>query len=302
MGKFRAKSGRTAVKLTALFVALFAAMISFAEAGTLVRGATPSAALKRDMPYVAYLPDGYDPASIQRYPVLYLLHGASCDETVFAERAGILERADRLTKSGSIPPMIIVMPGCPGCWWVDGAKDMAETAFWSDFVPAIEGRYKTLGAVHGRLMAGVSAGGFGAVRFGMKYPDRVDAVAALSPAIYAVMPPARSSARRDVAFLRPDGQFNQTLWSSENYPRLASHYFQQAARVPFFLMAGNSDELGIAFEVMQLYKTLADVQPDLVQLSLVDGRHDWTTWSSHLDEALIFLGRHVPRHHASMLR
>jgi len=297
---FWAEIGRVVLRFVAFCIALIVLAGAGAQAGTLVREAVPSAALKRDMAYVVYLPDGYEPSGGPSYPVLYLLHGAGCDETVWAERGAIVERADRLIHEGSMPPTIVVMPSCPGCWWVDGGKDKAETAFWTDFVPAIEARYRTLGNAHGRLIAGVSAGGFGAVRFALKYPDRVAAVAALSPAVYAVTPPARSLARRDPAFLRPDGQFNQALWSAENYPRLGPRYFEQPVRVPFYLMSGNSDELGIAFETIQLYKMLAEGQPDLVQLNLVEGRHDWTLWSANLDAAMIFLGRHVPRHHASM--
>ena len=271
-----------------------------ASAGELVRETLSSPILGRDVSYTAYLPDDYAKSTIARFPVLYLLHGAGSDEQVWADRGNILERADRLIREGAIPPMIIVMPGCLGCWWIDGAKDKAETAFWTDVVPRVEGRYRTLGEAHGRLLAGVSAGGYGAVRFAMKYPDRIAAVAALSPAVYAVTPPARSASRRDPPFLRADGQFNQALWSAENYPRLSVRYFEQGTRVPFYLMSGNADELGIAFETTQLYNALAERQPDITQLRMVEGRHDWTVWGGALDDAMIFLARHIPRHHASL--
>ncbi len=277
----------------------FAAGVGPAAAGTVVRGTVASAVLGRDFPYLIYLPDDYEPDGGARYPVLYLLHGASVDETAWTERGNIQEHADRLIREGRMPPTIIVMPGCVGCWWIDGARDKAETAFWNDFVPGVESRYRTLGAAHGRVLAGFSAGGYGAVRFALKYPDKLAAVAALSPAIYSVTPPARSSARRDPPFLRSDGQFNQALWSAENYPRLAQRYFEQPIRVPFYLASGNADEFGIAFETMQLYRLLSEGQPQQVQVNIVEGRHDWNCWSSNLDAAMIFLTRQVPRQHAS---
>lgn len=288
---------RVLLTLALLFVAVGAIQ---ASAGTISRGTIPSSALGRDFPYLVYLPDDYEPGGVARYPVLYLLHGASVDETAWTERGNIQEHADRLIRDGRMPPTIIVMPGCVGCWWIDGAKDKAETAFWNDFVPAIESRYRTLGSAHGRILAGFSAGGYGAVRFGLKYPDKVAGVAALSPAIYAVTPPAKSSARRDPPFLRPDGQFNQSLWSAENYPRLAQRYFEQPIRVPFYLLSGNSDEFGIGYEVMQLYRMLSEGQPEQVQMNIVDGHHDWACWAANLDAALIFLSHQVPRHHASV--
>ena len=153
----------------ALILAIGLAHAGSAAAGDVVRLSLPSAALQREMPALVYLPDGYQ-KSQHRYPVLYLLHGAGGDEYTWVDRAAIQERTDRLIANGDIPPAIVVMPGCPGCWWVDGAKDKAETAFWSDVVPAIEQRFRTLEAKAGRLIAGVSAGGYGAVRFAMKYP------------------------------------------------------------------------------------------------------------------------------------
>ena len=84
-----------------------------------------------------------------------------------------------LIQIGAIPPAIIVMPGCAASWWIDGAKDKAEQAFWTDLVPYIDSHYRTIASREGRLIAGVSAGGYGATRFGLKYPDQVIAVAAL---------------------------------------------------------------------------------------------------------------------------
>ena len=232
--------------------------------------------------------------------MLYLLHGAGGDETAWLERGHIKDHADRLIAAGEIPPAIIVMPGCPGCWWVDGAKDKGETAFWSDVVPAIEQGYRTQQSRLGRLIAGVSAGGYGAIRFAMKYPDRIAAVAALSPAIYSVTPPSLSSARRDPAFLRADGQFNQSLWSAENYPRLSAGYFAQPNRVPIYLATGDRDELGIAYETLQLFNILSERQPLQVELNLVEGRHDWNVWGATLDDAMRYIFRYTRRDHASM--
>ena len=163
-----------------VFIAFFAWQAAAAYAGEIRAESLPSKALGRAMPYEIYLPDGYE-SGRQHYPVLYLLHGAGGDERSWSERGHIREKADQLIASGAIPPAIIVMPGCPACWWVDGAKDKAETAFWSDLVPTIEMRYRTIETRGGRLIAGLSAGGYGAVRFALRYPDRIAAGAALSP-------------------------------------------------------------------------------------------------------------------------
>ncbi len=141
------------------FIAFLAWQTAIVYASEIEAQSFYSKALGRDMPFDIYLPNGYQ-GGRQHYPVLYLLHGAGGDERSWSERGHIREKADRLIASGAIPPAIIVMPGCPACWWVDGAKEKAETAFWSDLVPFIDMRYRTIETRGGRLVAGLSAGGY----------------------------------------------------------------------------------------------------------------------------------------------
>lgn len=260
----------------------------------LTREILPSTALGRAFPFMIYLPDGYGLGDLS-YPVLYLLHGAGGDEMAWATEGGIKTTADRMIRNGDIPPSVIVMPGCRGCWWVDGARDKAETAFWTELVPAIEARYRIIGGRDGRLIAGLSAGGFGAVRFAMRYPDRIAAAAALSPAVYADVPPAISSARQQPPFLRQDGSFDEGAWRARNYPSLIERYFGQKDRVAFYLVSGDNDRFGIAFETMALFKLLWERQPEASELRIVDGDHSWAIWSKSIENAMRYLYRHAAR-------
>jgi enterochelin esterase-like enzyme len=254
----------------------------------LKRELLPSAALGRDMPFVVYTPDNYN-EDTRQYPVLYLLHGAGGDENAWAERGHIKEKADKLIANGSIPPVLIVMPGCPRCWWVDGAQDKAETAFWDELVPTISRRYRTIETRDGRFVAGLSAGGYGAIRYALKYPDRVGASAAFSPAIYSDTPPAQSSARSQPAFQNAEGAFDQKAWNAKNYPSLLDGYFKQPARVPMYLVSGDNDSFGIVFETVTFFKRMYDKQPALSELRVVDGDHNWTVWASAIDDAMKFM-------------
>jgi enterochelin esterase-like enzyme len=279
--------------LIALILAALGGTVT-ADAGELRHEALASTALGREMHIAVYVPDGYQ-AGTQDYPVLYLLHGAGGDENAWVERGGIQQRADRLIAGGVVPPMLIVMPRCRECWWVDGAKDKAETAFWTELVPTIAKRYRTIESRGGMLLGGLSAGGYGAVRFAMKYPDRIAAVAAFSPAVYSVTPPTASSARTQPPFLMPDGQFDQGRWAALNYPNMADRYFGQSFRVPFYLVSGDGDRFGIAFETALLFKRLFDRQPDITELRIVDGDHSWAVWANATDDALKYLARFAAR-------
>ena len=69
--------------------------------------------------------------------------------------------------------------------------------------------------------------------------------------------------------------------------------------MPFYLVSGAGDELGIAFETAQFSKLMAGRQPDRVDLHIVEGRHDWSVWNNTLDDALTYLYRYVPHTHAA---
>jgi len=60
--------------------------------------------------------------------VLYLLHGASGNETDWGVKGSARETLDSLIKRGLIKPMVVVMPGSGSSWWIDGAVDKAETS------------------------------------------------------------------------------------------------------------------------------------------------------------------------------
>jgi enterochelin esterase-like enzyme len=271
-------------------VALIALLFSGAAGASEIRRETiPSRFLGQDLTYLIYVPDGYEDSG-QNYPVLYLLHGYGDNEKAWVEKGAIQAKADKLVASGAMPPALIVMPGCARCWWADGSREKAETAFWSELVPHVGRMYRTIESRDGRVIAGLSAGGYGAVRFAMKYSDRIAAMAAFSPAIYADTPPPISAARGvNSPFVGLDGQFNQAAWNAENYPQLIDRYFAQGRRVPMYLVSGDNDKFGIAYETALLFKRVYEKQPDFVEMRVVDGGHSWPVWSSAVDDAMTYL-------------
>jgi len=280
--------------LVRLFAVLawLACSLSVAAAGELRRETVASPHLGRDFSYLIYLPDGYQPGTT--YPVVYLLHGAGSDEQAWSQQGQIQQNLDSLVASRAIPPVVVVMPGCVGCWWVDGARDKAETAFWQDFVPAVERRYDLAVTRAGRFVAGLSAGGYGAIRFALRYPDRLAGAAAFSPAVYTETVPSFSAARSQPPFLDANGQFDQKAWDAQNYPQWLPSYFAQGHRLPVYLVSGDNDRFGIAPETMKLFMALFARQPDQTELRIIDGDHNWDVWASALRDSLVFLLKNAP--------
>lgn len=264
-----------------------------AEAGTITRHTFPSEALGRDYPYTIYLPDGYEDGDL-RYPVLYLLHGAGGDESEWAVKGRIQPTADALIEAGMIPPAIIVMPGHTEAWWVDGNAEKGETAFIEEVIPHVDETYRTIAEREGRLVAGLSAGGYGTTRFIMKYPEMFAAGAALSPAVYVPLPPDHSSGRRNPPFQK-DGAFDPASWEALNYPQYIDGYKAQDQVVPLYVNSGDHDTFDIAYHAAVLYQALREHQPEDVEYRVIDGDHEWPVWEETIGDAMVYVFDHASR-------
>ena len=161
-----------------------------AIAGTILEREFRSAALSRNWSYTVYLPTGYESSNL-RYPVLYLLHGNGGNRYSWINDGHIQQTADVLIARGDIPPCLIVMPDAGTSWYVDRKENM-ETAVTKDLIADVEQNWRALSTRTGRLVGGLSMGGYGAMRLSLKYPEMFAAAALLSPAIYNPEPPETS--------------------------------------------------------------------------------------------------------------
>lgn len=258
-----------------------------ALAGEVLRESFKSATLGRDYAYTVYLPDAYRTGT-QRFPVLYLLHGAGGSEDDWLRLGGVRETLDALIARGRIRPLVVVMPGHASAWWVDGALEAGETALLQELLPQAEARHRIDATRANRLVAGLSAGGYGALNLALKHPQRFAAAAILSPAIYDPLPPAHSAAMQDHPFQKA-GRFDAALWASLLYTRHIDAYKAGGTVVPLYIAAGDHDHLGIAWQAAQLYERLRQHQPGQVALRIQDGDHEWALWRDALAEALVFM-------------
>ena len=274
-----------------LFLLVGLAFVGLAQAGEVYLETFRSQAIGRDYKYTIYLPDDYKQGS-RRYPVLYLLHGAGGDENEWLYKGGARETLDAMIARRLIKPVIVVMPGHTQAWWVDGAREKGETALLKEVLPHAEGKYRIDAVRQNRLIAGLSAGGYGALNIIFKYPQMFAAAAILSPAIYDPVPPNHSSGVRNHPFQR-DGKFDAELWKSLNYPMFIEGYKKSGTIVPLYINSGDHDTFGIALQAAMLYEKLRLHQPKDVELRIIDGDHEWMVWRETLGDALQFMNARI---------
>jgi len=112
------------------------------------------------------------------FPVMYLLHGLSDDHTAWVRRTSLERYVEGL-------PLIVVMPDGGRGFYTDAVAQphcMHETAIVRDLVGWVDATMRTIPKREGRVVCGLSMGGYGALKFALKHPDMFCAAASHSGA------------------------------------------------------------------------------------------------------------------------
>jgi enterochelin esterase-like enzyme len=140
-----------------------------------------------------YTPPGYDEVRQNRYPVLYLLHGANLDETAWTRFGRVNLILDNLLAAGKVQSFIVVMPfgygvasdampqaqsGGPSQNTILFGRDLLE-----DVIPLIESRYRVSTSRDQRAIMGLSMGGGQALGIGLSHLELFSYVGGFSAAL-----------------------------------------------------------------------------------------------------------------------
>uniref|UniRef100_UPI003216540C alpha/beta hydrolase n=1 Tax=uncultured Draconibacterium sp. TaxID=1573823 RepID=UPI003216540C len=169
-------------KLSFLILISVITVTAFAQTGKVLESLTfKSSLVNYPVNYSIYLPPGYD-SSERSYPVLYLLHGYSDDETGWIQFGEANSIADKGIADGDFASCIIVMPDGKVSWYVNSAdgSDPWEDMFIKEFIPFIEKEYRIRSKKEFRAIAGLSMGGNGSLLLAMHNPDLFSTCVAMS--------------------------------------------------------------------------------------------------------------------------
>jgi enterochelin esterase-like enzyme len=223
--------------------------------------------LKKFRRFHVYTPPGYE-ANQQKYPVLYLLHGAneSDDSWSTVGRGNFI--LDNLIADGKAVPMIVVMPnghidqtppnsGAPASQRVEFATFPNE--FVSDIMPYVESQYRTIPDRPHRAIAGLSMGGAQTLNIAFGNLDWFSAIGVFSSGILGG---------------------NVADWEKSHLAALDDQKLKEGLKMIWF-STGREDTLitvsKASVEMLNRHGFAATFQEST-------GAHTWLNWRNYLNE------------------
>ncbi len=255
-----------------------------------------SSVLNKQVRYTIYLPADYE-YSERTYPVVYLLHGFTDDNTGWLQFGEINRFADVAIADGTIPPMIIVMPNGDSSFYINSydGKEKYEDFFIKEFMPFIEKTYRIKAEKRYRGIAGLSMGGYGTLIYSLKYPELFAAAAPLSAAIFDDSSVVNMPGENWEFILGPlfgRGLKNKERLSKSFLDNSIFHIIQSKStdelkKMRYWIDCGDDDFLSKAN--CELHIALLDKHVPH-EFRMRDGAHNWTYWRTGIVDALKFIG------------
>jgi putative tributyrin esterase len=232
--------------------------------------------------YYVILPDGYAKGH-ERYPVVYLLHGLRGDYTNWVKLTNLVHYAQEYR-------LIIVTPDAKNGWYTNSPfvkNSNYEDQIVNDVIPAVEKKYRIIQTKYNRAIAGLSMGGYGAVKLGLKYPGKFFFIGGISPSIQfpggledSVIV-ARWSTESTTNIRELFGKTRTDAWNDNDIFSLAEK--ANGKSLPYFYLSVGSQD-GI-IEIVGLTHDLANVlrkKGAEFEMHESPGGHDWRFWDKEI--------------------
>jgi putative tributyrin esterase len=225
-----------------------------------------------------------------KLPVVYLLHGGGGgnfrDWSNYSDVARFAEQ-----------DLLLVMPDGDESYYTNSAErsqDRYEDYIVNDLVSDVESRFPVASGRANRAIAGLSMGGFGAVKLALKHPELFVFAGGLSSAVDV---PSRPFSIHRIGQWRHHASIFGPAGSStrrDNDPFVLARNVDPT-RVPYlFLSCG--DEEGLLATNQSFAKILGE-RKFRYEFHIVPGGHSWGQWNARLDDLFSSLKQHLGAEH-----
>ena len=237
----------------------------------------------RDMPYRILLPAAYsDQAnSAKKYPVIYLLHGLFGHFDNWTDRTKL---KDYVLQHN----FIVVCPEGGDGWYTDSATiptDKYESYLIKEFIPEIDKKFRTIADRDHRAIAGLSMGGYGSIKFGLRYPELFSLVGSFSGALDG---PLRGQDHKNYrpSIMSVFGPDNAPIRKENDvYTMLRGTAPERLSALPYFYVSCGTEDV-VNFDLNRDFANLLVDRKIRHEYRQFPGAHTWTVWDAEVQEFL----------------
>ncbi len=244
-----------------------------------------SKSLGREARYRIVFPPAYADSS-ERFPVLYLLHGMYGDRTNWFELAHLPDHA-RSHK------MLVVMPDAANSWYVNShahPQDRYEDFIYQDLIAEVDARYRTIPKPAARAIAGLSMGGYAALKFALKFPELFCVAASMTGALSGPLNLGEEVAEFREVLLQAFGPPGDPRRPQNDVFALATT--AGPAKLPYlYLDCGAQDSF---LPINRDFAALLQKKHIPYEYHELPGGHDWAYWDQRLPQVLKLINQYFP--------
>ena len=230
-------------------------------------------ALRKMTSCMVILPENAGPGP---FPVWYLLHGLSDDHTAWTRRTNLERYLGNL-------PMIVVMPDGGRGFYTDSATEPAgafETFILRDLVGFVDRTFQTRTDRAGRVISGLSMGGFGAIKLALKHPEMFCAAASHSGALW------RANELQDYQGSELQRVFGDSPAGGPDDIYALADGMTRGGAPALWLDCGTGDYLLEPNRTFHAHLHRLKIEHEYAEFP---GAHDWTYWDKRVREVIPFL-------------
>ena len=234
--------------------------------------------------YNVILPRDYQTSTVSRYPVLYLLHGFGGHYSDWVTHANLADYAAQYR-------MIVVTPEGNNGWYTDSAStatDKYESYILNELIPDVQKRFRTIESRYGRGIAGLSMGGYGALKFGLKSPATFAFAGSMSGALAV---PSWSDddyqslkSIRDSAFSAFGPPGSETRKANDIFEITRNLTTERISSLPYFYLDCGTEDVLISDN--NRFAALLSEKKIPHEFRELPGNHNWPYWDQQIQEVL----------------
>ncbi len=235
------------------------------------------------MKFYAILPEHYNDTQ-ERYTTLYLLHGYTGNYSDWV-------RFTELVKYAKQYNFIIITPDGRNSWYCNSPtvkNNNFEDYIMKEIISFVDKKYRTIATRHGRAIAGLSMGGYGALKFAIKYPETFFYCASLSGAIHLPATMNLIIQKRPSEYV----QSLKTAFGENKNEFLKNDVFTlidsvSIDRLPYlYLSVGHNDGIPEIIEYSNLFSTTLRKKKAAYEFHETIGEHNWIFWDKEIEIVL----------------